>query len=396
MNNIDRTSAILAACVISALGAMIYNILPLFLGVAQDVRNYSDQQLGFITAIYFLGFFLVTISAFFWVRKIDWKLASFIAAILTVFALLGSSIAEGFIGFLLCMFIIGSTSSALYGIATTMLGDTTKAARSFGFKIGAEAALGALLMFTLPSLVVERWGFIGILFTGAVVALLLSIAIVWLPRKGVKGEDETEKMPDLGQIDFRRQLPVILGLLGIFVFFGGISSLWAFLERMGNDGGYAAVDVGTALSVSLIGAMAGSFIAAFVGEHMSRRTPLLFAMATFFGAVILLTYVDGVGFFTVGCALFAMSFGFSLPFQVTIVSDFDSSGRFVVLTAPALALGGIAGPAIAGMLKTGLDYMPIVIYASCAVLVSVVLFLMALKLAQVKPGDDSSKVSSFI
>ena len=383
MNQVDRSSAIAAACLLSALGAMIYNILPMFLGVAQDVRGYSDQQLGFITSAYFAGFTVVTISAFFWIRKVNWKSAAIVAAILVVTGLLASVSSSRYGLFVLCIFLVGSGSSALYGIATTMLGDTHNAARSFGLKIGMEAGLGSILFFLLPPLVIARWGFDGMLYACVVVAVVLTVSTFWLPARGVKGQESSEQHPSLNWNELTTELPTWLCLLGIFVFFGGVSSIWAFLERLGNDAGYSSGAISTALSLALIGAMGGSFVAAAVGNRYRLAPPLILAAGVYLAAMMLLAFSAGVVPFTAAALLFAIAFGFALPFMVTIVSDLDTSGRFIVLTVPALALGGIAGPAIAGMVKVGSDYSPIIAYSSGTIIVSLVLFLFALKLQNV-------------
>ncbi len=382
MNQVDRVSAIIAACLLSALGAMIYNILPMFLGVAQDVRGYSDQQLGFVTSVYFTGFSVVTISAFFWIRTVNWRTASIVAACLVIAGLLASAVSARYAWFMLCVFIVGGGSSALYGVATTMLGDTRNAARSFGLKIGMEAGLGSVLFFLLPPLVIARWGFDGMLYASAMVAIVLTIAIAWLPAHGVKGQQTEEQPPSLSWSDMSAHLPIVLCLLGIFVFFGGVSSIWAFLERLGNDAGYSSGAISSALSLALIGAMGGSFLAAAVGNRYRLAPPLFIAAGVYLVAMAMLAWSAGVMPFTAASLLFAIAFGFALPFMVTVVSDLDTSGRFIVLTVPSLALGGIAGPAIAGMLKTGTDYTPIIAYASATVILSLILFLYALRVQQ--------------
>jgi hypothetical protein len=53
----------------------------------------------------------------------------------------------------------------LYGICTTVLGDTTRTGRNFGFKIGAEIAGGIVLLFALPGLIIEPFGFDGLVLT---------------------------------------------------------------------------------------------------------------------------------------------------------------------------------------------------------------------------------------
>lgn len=361
---------------------MIYNILPLFLGVVQDARGYSDQQLGFLTSAYFIGFAIITFSAFFWIRKVNWRYTSLVMGLLTVGGLAATMFSETYLMFVICLICIGTSASALYAIGMTMLGDTLKAARNFGFKIGAEAALGALLMIVVPPLVLERWGFSGLMVTITVTALILTLAAFWLPTKGVKGAtDPGEQPPEVHLSDIRSQLPIWLCLLGIFVYFGGISALWAFLERLGDDAGYSSEAIGVALSLSLVGAMVGSFIAAGIGDRFRLMPPLSVATAIFLTAVGILAMTQGLTLYAFGSFLFALAFGFALPFMVTVVSAFDVSGRYIVLTAPALALGGIVGPGIAGTLTSGGGYLGLILFSSVSVLVSLVLFLLAMQRA---------------
>jgi hypothetical protein len=64
-NPMDRKQVILSAVVLSALGAMFYNLLPLFLGVAQDYRELDNQGVGLLSSMFFAGFTLTTSTAFF-------------------------------------------------------------------------------------------------------------------------------------------------------------------------------------------------------------------------------------------------------------------------------------------------------------------------------------------
>lgn len=67
----DKVSVILAGIAISALGAMFYNVLPLFLGTAQDFRGLSDVAAGVLSSAFFAGFTLTSLTAFFWIRKLS-------------------------------------------------------------------------------------------------------------------------------------------------------------------------------------------------------------------------------------------------------------------------------------------------------------------------------------
>ena len=163
------------------------------------------------------------------------------------------------------------------------------------------------------------------------------------------------------------------GIIAFFIFFAGISALWAFIERIGNDAGYDGSDVGLALSVSLVVAMSGSFLAAALGDRFGFFKPVLAALVVTVVALLALDRALYTYYFA-GACLFALAYGFALPMQVTIVSCFDTKGEFVVLTAAAIALGGIVGPAVAGFLKMPDSNSAILILTGAAVALSVVIY----------------------
>ena len=64
-NPMDRFGVILSGVGASAIGALFYNVLPLFLGTAQDFRELSDQAVGVLGSSFYVGFTLATATAFF-------------------------------------------------------------------------------------------------------------------------------------------------------------------------------------------------------------------------------------------------------------------------------------------------------------------------------------------
>ncbi|MGI9284855.1 MAG: hypothetical protein ACR2P1_05670, partial [Pseudomonadales bacterium] len=70
----DAPSIILSALVLSAIGAVYYNMMPLYMGMAQDYRQLDNRAIGFLSSAFFLGYNVATSSAFFWIRRWNWRL----------------------------------------------------------------------------------------------------------------------------------------------------------------------------------------------------------------------------------------------------------------------------------------------------------------------------------
>ena len=79
VNSFDRAPVILSAIAISVIGALFYNLLPIYLGTAQDSKGLDNSAIGFISTAFFFGYNVVTISAFYWIRKWSWRVITLIA-----------------------------------------------------------------------------------------------------------------------------------------------------------------------------------------------------------------------------------------------------------------------------------------------------------------------------
>jgi predicted MFS family arabinose efflux permease len=135
----DRARVIVPALAISAIGALFYNLLPLYLGTAQDDRGLGNQEIGFLTAAFFLGYNLVTIWAFFWIRRWNWRRATAVWIPIALLGLVAGVFSESYRVLLLATAVAGGGFAAVYGIGTTVLADTSNPARWYGVKIAAEA-----------------------------------------------------------------------------------------------------------------------------------------------------------------------------------------------------------------------------------------------------------------
>ena len=144
--------------------------------------------------------------------------------------------------------IAGGAFAATYGVGTTMLSDSSNPARWYGIKIAAEALTGAVLLFVLPAMVIERWGFNGMV-VGVVIAMaIMTPLLFWTPARGNKTVQTNKEFAARTVV---KQTPLIwAALLALLVFFSGASAVWAFLERIGANGGHDAVAVGILLSVT--------------------------------------------------------------------------------------------------------------------------------------------------
>jgi len=343
----DRPAIIFAAVVISALGALVYNLLPLIMGTAQDFKGLNNQSAGLLGSSFFAGFTLTTITAFFWIRRFSWRVISFSAIPIAAGALIMAGVTGSFFLMATAFVVAGGAFAVLYGIGTTLLADTSQPARWYGLKNAAEAGLGIILLLALPAMVTQRWGFGGLMAALAAVLVVLSPLLAKMPRYGNKREQLA--------VVHHKLVPVLrfaiwLALTGVLIYMASMTMVWAYIERFAHQAGFDAVNTGKVLSLSLVMAVCGSLVAMVLGDRIGLGIPLGASVALLLVSLAMLNNFDSLAVYGLATCLFNFSFGLGLPYLVSVVAKLDVDGRFVVLTVPAIGIGVMIAPALGGML----------------------------------------------
>jgi predicted MFS family arabinose efflux permease len=358
-------NAIVAAIIISALGAIFYNVLPLYLGTAQDSKALSNSQLGLISTAFFVGYNLVTLSAFYWIRALSWRLITCLALPLGGACLYASTLTDSYALLLGLTTLAGGAFAVVYGIGTTIISDTDNPTRWYGLKIAAEAGLGAALLVILPGTLVAQYGFDGMIWGILITLAALSPVLLILPRSGRK-VTQTSADPVADITSDGANSAIWFALLATLAFFTGTSAVWAFMERLGNAYGFDSEAIGTLLALTLIFATSGSLAVAAIGRLFGNFYPFIFSVVSIFVSLVILNIPEDFTLFAAGCCLFSIGFGAGLPLIVAEVAELDHDGRYTVLSVPAVGLGAMIGPAIAGFLFTENTAQPVIIATAAA------------------------------
>ena len=391
-NPMDAGTVIAAAIVASAIGALFYNVLPLYLGTAQDYRGLDNRAIGFLTSAFFLGFNVVTISAFFWIRRLSWGRIVAVAVPVGVLSLYLGTLFDSYAILLLSVTVAGGAFAATYGVGTTILGDTSSPPRWYGIKIAAEGLIGALLLLVLPATAIARWGFDGTVFGIIVGIVFLSPFLFWTPAHGDKGHESAVPpidAPEPAGNDSPAQTPYIWGpIIALLIFFAGVTAFWGFLERIGVSGGHDAGAVGLLLSVTLVFSMAGSLLAAMVGGRFGNVKPFIAGSAAFLVALAVLNASQQFSLYAAGACIVTFAIGFMLPITITEIAELDVDGRYIVLSVPAIGIGSMIGPGMVGMLTQSGSFTPLLVF--CAVVVVIASILIAAAAALARPGPAAA------
>jgi predicted MFS family arabinose efflux permease len=197
--------------------------------------------------------------------------------------------------------------------------------------------------------------------------------LLMLPSHGLKEREaatEEQLQREFADIDRR---PIWTALFATFIFFSAASGMWAFIERMGNQLAFSAESIGTLLSITLLFATGGSLLTAWLGERYGNVRPFYLSCLAILTALTLLGAVSGFELYALGTCLLTFAIGMGIPFAVAEIAELDVDGRFIILSVPAIGMGAMVGPGVAGALSDGGSFIPVLSVAAVGIVVSMLL-----------------------
>lgn len=335
--------AIFAACLISAAGGLVFNAFPLFLSAIARQHGFDDEQLGLLGTYYLGAAALVSLLAPLWMPRLHWRATALAGYVCIGIAILWlGQVGSDWVHW--CMALLGVGSIALFTIALGILSAATDPNRAYGLKLTAEMLVAGILMWVMTGVIIEQFGYQGFIW-GTLVVYGATALVVWsLPRNF------------LNDIELRRDsaaapgmnIPAILACIALFLQFGVLAGLWGFMERIGSEAGINNATIGTILTLSLLAGLCGALIAAAIGERCGHLIPIVSAMSLAIVANCMLMLASGSLVFAIVANLINTLVQFLLVFQMGLITETDISGRYTVIIAFVLCLGGAVGPGVLG------------------------------------------------
>jgi MFS family permease len=345
--NINKKNLI-GAVMASTVGVLFYNVMPIYLGYLMEAKSLNYDQIGYMASAFFLAFSIPSATAYFWIRNIKPRTISYISIIFVAVFLFISSYTNSYIYLIVEILVVGSFSGILATLAMTVIGNYKNSTRWYGLKSASESAAGTLLLFVLPSTLIISYGFNGVVY-GMLIFILLSIPLVSLISNEPLAESDEDTMIDTSIKDIP-SIFVWMALLAIFFNYITGSAIWAFAERIANIKEFDSTLVANALGLTLAFAIIGPLISSSISNKYGLKIPFTITSLLMLIGAYGLTAASSLSSYAIFACIQMVGWGGALPFLYSLVSNSDPNGRYIALAIPALGLGSVAGPALAGNL----------------------------------------------
>lgn len=366
-NPLDVPLVIVSGTVVLCLGALMFNLLPLLLGLIADSRALSPEKIGLLATTYVFSFSLVSFPAVFLIKKIGWRGITTACCVAVSLLLIVVVYVESFSAVLTSFFLIGLATGMLFGLGNRILGGTSDPDRTVGYGYVVALVVAAVILFVSSAIVIPKFGAVGVFFTAALFILMLAATSPWLPSDdsaaAVGGQ------PPRGNFTTE----ILLGLLSMVCFYIGAAGLWAFIERIGVSNGIAQSTVALILGTGLLVTALASLLPMITEGKVRRSNMLLVLFIVASIALYLFSLSNVLPYYFFSTMLFNFAWGAAVVYISAVIAIADSTGTFLVLIAAATGLGASIGPMLAGYLIEDGDYSKVFVMCAFAIFISIVL-----------------------
>lgn len=330
-----------AIFIFAAIGPFILLSAPV---IAQQVAvewQLSPSQVGTFFFVELGVMSLATIPAYFWSKKIPFKKAALLSALVFIIGNIFSIFAKSFDMLLIARAIAALGGGSLMIISMTSCSLTSHPDRTYGLWVLGQVILGALALFFLPQFF--PLGGLKIAF-----GFMILVALIALPFHRYFADFIIENKPSTTTAAKSNTALGILSVVATLIFYIAIGGVWTFISSIGANAKIDINFVNSILAISTIVGIIGCFLPSIIGGKVNRKFALIFGYGLFFVSLIMLFNQVSNNDFVFAVIAFKFTWMFTIPFILATVGSLDSSGKLMNTVNLAIGAGLALGPVVAG------------------------------------------------
>ena len=341
----------LSGALLFAIAVMPGAIAPGFLGEAANAFELAESRLGLMLGVWYGIWGLVSATAYFWVREVNWRLFCLIGVSIMGVSFILMGFADTYRNLMLLMALNGAAAGMVASPTMTILGDGAKPENGFSTMI-IFSVLGAAGLLVLMPIASDMAGFKGTMYLLGGTTLATGLVVPLIPSENSTKElFEAKSASEFANSNVMSNnfiLPA-LSLLTMVLFCFAFLGSWAFFERIGHYSELNAQVIGQMLAFGTMFGAIGAPLMAFLIKIISMHYLYLLTIFCTVASISLFSVLPltPATYLALVCLFqFSINGGFCLIMAQT--AEVDKIGRFVALIPAAEAAGGLLGPPITG------------------------------------------------
>ncbi|WP_109338422.1 MFS transporter [Saliniradius amylolyticus] len=354
---------------VAMMGAAVTNLMPLMVGAYSDSGHFTPTQVGWLTSADIAGILTASVSAFFWCRRVHWRLMTLFGLVVFIFCNWLSAAVTDFTILFLIRLAAGLACGVTYAISLAALGDRGNADKAFSAMVSVQVAFGTLGFWVLPGIIDDK-GLDGV-FWFFNLCLLPAFLLVLL---NYSTNQRTSKVSTFSIDGSKRAAALVFA--GVVAYYFAQGTVWAYLERMAVAVELTQAQAGQILGAGFAISVLGSMVSGAFAVRYGRRAALVATALLQLPCLVALYWmVPGHAWWVYASAtvVYQIMWSFVVPVMMGIFNDVDRSGRLIVLCVSAFKVGLVIGPPVAGAVVTFAEVKDVLWLGGVAIVLSMVL-----------------------
>jgi predicted MFS family arabinose efflux permease len=333
-----------------ATAAMPLNLTPLLIGALVTYLGLSEAEAGTVMTLELAAMALVAFALAPLGERLARGPTALIGCLTIIIATLVTTQVSGTVIVGSSRMAAGAGAGLLLLVANVLIAHSDDPVRRYGFAVLLTGFTGMLFLAVIPS-TATAFG-----LSGAYGPLIL-LAVVAAPfalraRLATKSDEHTPHRSAAAPA----QTAIWLAGAAIFATQLCQAAFFAFIERRGDDLGLAPTYIGMALSIAYGGTLLTTGLATWMGARWGLMGPIFVGLAGHLAGATAVLLTDSTAIYSLALVGQSAFYVFSIPFQLSIGSYLDPTGRFASAAAALFFFGLALGPALGGFLVGGFGY----------------------------------------
>ncbi|WP_299770566.1 MFS transporter [uncultured Pseudoteredinibacter sp.] len=329
-------------------GYSVIFLLPSFVESAAQEYKLNEQQLGWLGAADTAGLAISTSIMAFALHKFNLSRLLLLGLCAAVLGNILSLFSKEIVDLLWSRLIAGLGEGLLVVLGMYCLAKTHDTNRWFAIYTAAAVILQAIGLFLLPRLI-EHWGFVAVIYS--FMLLLIAPLLCLRPLSRFLKELSTQAESDTDNscstvLDIYKK-PLFLSLLAVLFFYISIGTFWTYAATIGTSAGFSFEWVSEALSLSMIGGLAGALLLVYLGPSAKNYRIYVISAAFMVGSLLALLLNFSDNLYLVALIVYSIVWSIIASKLYSDVAEGDSSGRFITACQPLINIGFALGPLLA-------------------------------------------------